>query len=101
MLQGVQAMTEAAQQCVCAFAVEDYLQNHLLQVRAGVFFFSLSHKLTLMPALQAGVLWHMLILLFKYDYTLDEAGVETDDQTHEQVCERLWSVRTGLHKSPT
>ena len=27
-------------------------------------------------SLQAGVLWHLLLFFFNYDYTLDEGGVE-------------------------
>ena len=33
---------------------------------------------------QAGVLWHLMLFLFNYDYTLDESGVETSDETNQQ-----------------
>ena len=46
-----------------AFAVDEYLQNHLLH---------------------AGVLFHLLLFVFNYDYTLDEGGVETSDETNLQ-----------------
>ena len=29
-----------------------------------------------MQFLQNGVLWHMLLFVFTYDYTLDEGGVD-------------------------
>lgn len=37
-------------------------------------------------SLQAGVLWHLFLFLFKYDYTLDESGVDASDETNQQVC---------------
>ena len=36
-------------------------------------------------SLQAGVLWHLLLFLFNYDYTLDESGVEKSAETNQQV----------------
>merc|ERR550532_2531270 len=34
--------------------------------------------------LESGVLWHLIIFLFNYDYTLDEAtGINADAATHE------------------
>ena len=37
--------------------------------------------------LQAGVVWHLLMFLFNYDYTLDElaTGIHADVATHETV----------------
>jgi DnaJ family protein C protein 13 len=60
---GAPTVTFAAQECVCAFAVDEYLQNHLLQ---------------------AGVLYHLLLAVFNYDYTLEEGGVEVDANTNAQ-----------------
>mmetsp|Transcript_15543 Transcript_15543/g.46103 ORF Transcript_15543/g.46103 Transcript_15543/m.46103 type:complete len:2307 (-) Transcript_15543:50-6970(-) len=60
---GAPAVTFAAQECVCAFAVDEYLQNHMLQ---------------------AGVLYHLLLAVFNYDYTLEEGGVEVDAETNAQ-----------------
>ena len=37
-------------------------------------------------SLQAGALWHLFLFLFKYDYTLDESGVDASDETNQQVC---------------
>ena len=34
--------------------------------------------------LHAGLLWHILQFLFCYDYTLDEGGVESSDQSNQQ-----------------
>lgn len=45
--------------------------------------------------LQAGVLWHLLLFLFNYDFTLDESGVEKSAETNQQVRrqEKLNSCR--------
>ena len=56
-------LTLNAIDCVCAFAVEEFLQNHLLN---------------------SGVLWHLIIKLFGYDFTLEEGGVEADEETNKQ-----------------
>ena len=32
----------------------------------------------------AGVLWHLLVYLFNYDYTLEESGVQTSQDTNQQ-----------------
>ena len=48
---------------MASFACDDWLQNNLLH---------------------AGVLWHLILFVFKYDYTLDEGGVETSDESNQQ-----------------
>eukprot|EP00040_Diaphanoeca_grandis_P032411 m.196277 g.196277 ORF g.196277 m.196277 type:complete len:2301 (-) comp32615_c0_seq1:478-7380(-) len=60
---GAPTFVNAAMDCVSAFAVDSYLQNHMLQ---------------------AGVLWHLLVRLFNYDYTLEEGTVEVDASTNKQ-----------------
>ena len=50
-------------QCVSSFAVDYFLQTHLYH---------------------AGVLWHLLVHLFNYDYTLEESGVATSQDTNQQ-----------------
>uniref|UniRef100_A0AAR2LFU3 J domain-containing protein n=1 Tax=Pygocentrus nattereri TaxID=42514 RepID=A0AAR2LFU3_PYGNA len=50
-------------QCVSSFAVDFFLQTHLYH---------------------AGVLWHLLVNLFNYDYTLEESGVQTSQETNQQ-----------------
>ncbi len=52
-----------AAQTVAAFAVDEWLQTNLLH---------------------AGVLWHLILFVFQYDYTLDESGVDTSDETNTQ-----------------
>lgn len=52
-----------AAQTVAAFSVDDWLQNNLLH---------------------AGVLWHLVLFVFQYDYTLDEGGVEKSDESNQQ-----------------
>lgn len=32
----------------------------------------------------AGVLWHLLVYLFNYDYTLEESGVQASQDTNQQ-----------------
>lgn len=63
LLQNLSRLNCVAAQTVSAFAVDEYLQNHLLH---------------------AGVLFHLLLFVFNYDYTLDEGGVETSDETNLQ-----------------
>lgn len=38
-----------------------------------------------MHLLQSGVLWHLLMSLFAYDFTLEEAGVEAIEETNKQI----------------
>ncbi|KAF4020599.1 hypothetical protein G4228_012493 [Cervus hanglu yarkandensis] len=50
-------------ECVSSFAVDFWLQTHLLQ---------------------AGILWHLLGYLFNYDYTLEESGIQKSEETNQQ-----------------
>lgn len=34
---------------------------------------------------KCGVLWSLLLFMFEYDYTLDESGVVTEENTNQQV----------------
>lgn len=52
-----------ATECVSALAVDAILQMHLLK---------------------AGILWHLLLFMFQYDYTLDEGGVERSEEANQQ-----------------
>lgn len=61
--QGLPKTASVAVQCVSSFAVDFFLQTHLYQ---------------------AGVLWHLLANLFNYDYTLEESGVQTSQDTNQQ-----------------
>ncbi|XP_070570129.1 dnaJ homolog subfamily C member 13-like isoform X2 [Ptychodera flava] len=56
-------LNTVAAECVSAFSIDYYLQNHLLQ---------------------AGVIWHLMLYLFNYDYTLEESGVEKKQGTNKQ-----------------
>ncbi|XP_023933252.1 dnaJ homolog subfamily C member 13-like [Lingula anatina] len=49
--------------CVSAFCVDFYLQNHLFK---------------------SGCMWHLLLFLFNYDYTLEEGGVERSGESNQQ-----------------
>lgn len=51
-------------ECVSALAVNDVLQTHMYQ---------------------SGILFHLLIFLFNYDYTLEEGGVERSEESNKQV----------------
>jgi len=50
--------------CVAAFSVDFWLQTNLFQ---------------------SGVLWHLLLFLFDYDFTLEEGGVQKSDESNQQV----------------
>ena len=53
-----------AVECVAAFAADPTLQMHLFE---------------------AGVVFSLLLALFKYDFTLEEGGVETDEKSNQQM----------------
>lgn len=61
--QGLPKTAALAVQCVSSFAVDFFLQTHLYH---------------------AGVLWHLLVQLFNYDYTLEESGVQASQDTNQQ-----------------
>ncbi|XP_071822188.1 dnaJ homolog subfamily C member 13-like isoform X2 [Apostichopus japonicus] len=68
-------LASASAQCVSAFAVDQYLQNHLQK---------------------AGVVWHLLLYLFQYDFTLEESGVETNEETNQQVVANNLAIQSFL-----
>lgn len=40
--------------------------------------------------LKSGALWHLLLFMFNYDFTLDEGGVEkSEDANQQEVSNRL------------
>ncbi|KAF5295196.1 hypothetical protein FQA39_LY13201 [Lamprigera yunnana] len=58
-----------ATECVSALATDSILQMQLLK---------------------AGALWHLLLFMFNYDFTLDEGGVErTEEANQQEVANRL------------
>uniref|UniRef100_A0A3B4AKL4 Uncharacterized protein n=1 Tax=Periophthalmus magnuspinnatus TaxID=409849 RepID=A0A3B4AKL4_9GOBI len=61
--KGLPKTANLAVQCVSSFAVDFFLQTHLYH---------------------AGVLWHLLVNLFNYDYTLEESGVQASQDTNQQ-----------------
>ncbi|XP_041474110.1 dnaJ homolog subfamily C member 13-like isoform X1 [Lytechinus variegatus] len=62
-------LCSVAAECVSAFSVDKYLQDHLQQ---------------------AGVIWHLLVYLFQYDFTLYESGVEASEGSNlQQVANTL------------
>ncbi|XP_030062368.1 dnaJ homolog subfamily C member 13 isoform X1 [Microcaecilia unicolor] len=52
-----------AVECVSSFAVDYWLQTHLFQ---------------------AGILWYLLCYPFKYDFTLEESGIQKSEDTNQQ-----------------
>ncbi|CAH1789259.1 unnamed protein product [Owenia fusiformis] len=77
--------------CISAFCVDFWLQTNLYQ---------------------AGALWHLLLYLFNYDYTLEEGGVEKSGETNKQeisnnlarlcvnACSRLGGYLAGDLATP-
>ncbi|KAJ8971338.1 hypothetical protein NQ314_000751 [Rhamnusium bicolor] len=62
-------LCSVATECVTALSVDSILQLELLK---------------------AGALWHLLLYMFKYDYTLDEGGVERSEEANQQeISNRL------------
>ncbi|KAG7262176.1 hypothetical protein CRUP_034712 [Coryphaenoides rupestris] len=58
----IRDLSALAVQCVSSFAVDFFLQTHLYH---------------------AGVLWHLLVYLFNYDFTLEESGASQDTNQQE------------------
>ena len=63
-LQNLPKLCSVVAECVSAFSVDFWLQTNLFQ---------------------CGVLWHLLLYLFNYDYTLEEGGVEKSGESNQQV----------------
>lgn len=65
-----------------------------------------------MQLIQAGALWHLLLFMFNYDYTLEEGGVERNqDENRQEVannlaklairaCARLGGYMSGENETP-
>lgn len=68
-LQQLMKLCFVATECVTALSVDSILQMQLLK---------------------AGALWHLLLFLFNYDFTLDEGGVEkNEEENRQEVSNRL------------
>ena len=62
-LRHLPLLCQAATECVASLAQDSVLQLQLLQ---------------------AGALWHLVILLFEYDFTLDDGCVQHSEATNKQ-----------------
>ncbi|KAK2708864.1 hypothetical protein QYM36_014478, partial [Artemia franciscana] len=81
-----------AAQCISALAADNDLQLQLIQ---------------------HGALWHLLLFFFEYDYTMDEGGVERNEDTNQQealnrlareavrACSRLGGYLSGDDATPS
>lgn len=68
-MQKLTKLCYLATECVTALAADPVLQIQLLK---------------------AGALWHLLLFMFKYDFTLDEGGVEkSEDANTQEISNRL------------
>ena len=63
-LQNVPKLCQHATECVSLMSIDLLLQTQLFK---------------------AGVLWHLLLFLFDYDFTLEEGGVQKCDESNQQV----------------
>ncbi|KAI1902089.1 hypothetical protein AGOR_G00041120 [Albula goreensis] len=61
--KGIPRVASLSVQCVSSFAVDSLLQTQMYQ---------------------AGALWHLLVYLFNYDYTLEESGIQKSQDTNQQ-----------------
>ncbi|XP_074640124.1 dnaJ homolog subfamily C member 13-like isoform X2 [Tubulanus polymorphus] len=87
----LQRLCTVVTECIGAFCIDFWLQTHLFQ---------------------AGALWHLLLFLFNYDYTLEEGGVEKSDESNQQevanklarlslrACARLGGYLQGNDATP-
>ncbi|XP_046608377.1 dnaJ homolog subfamily C member 13 isoform X1 [Neodiprion virginianus] len=84
-------LCSVATECVSSLATDSVLQMQLLQ---------------------SGALWHLLLFMFNYDYTLEEGGVKrSQDENRQEVannlaklavraCARLGGYMTGDNETP-
>lgn len=69
LFQHLTKLCWVATECVSALSVDSILQMELLK---------------------AGALWHLLLFMFHYDFTLDEGGVECSEEANQkEVSNRL------------
>ncbi|XP_018321035.1 dnaJ homolog subfamily C member 13 isoform X1 [Agrilus planipennis] len=78
-------------ECICALSKDPILQMQLLK---------------------GGALWHLLFVMFNYDFTLDEGGVERNEESNQQeianrlakesirACVRLGGYGQGEEETP-
>ena len=66
--QHLMQMCSVACENVSALSVDGILQMHFLQ---------------------AGALWHLLLFLFDYDYTLEEGGVAADGELFDNIISHV------------
>jgi len=62
--QHLTKLCSATTECLAALAIDSILQMRMLQ---------------------AGALWHLLLFMLDYDYTLEEGGVERSADANQQV----------------
>ncbi|XP_011314513.1 dnaJ homolog subfamily C member 13 isoform X2 [Fopius arisanus] len=84
-------LCSVATECVSSLATDSILQMQLLQ---------------------SGALWHLLLFMFNYDYTLEEGGVERSQEENRQevannlaklavkACAKLGGYMTGDNETP-
>ncbi|XP_063990666.1 dnaJ homolog subfamily C member 13 isoform X4 [Diachasmimorpha longicaudata] len=84
-------LCSVATECVSSLATDSILQMQLLQ---------------------SGALWHLLLFMFNYDYTLEEGGVERSQEENRQevannlaklavkACAKLGGYMTGENETP-
>ncbi|XP_067003788.2 dnaJ homolog subfamily C member 13 [Anabrus simplex] len=85
-------LCSVATECVSSLAVDSILQMKLMQ---------------------AGALWHLLLFMFSYDFTLEEGGVERNEEENQQevanklaklavtACARLGGYLSGELETPS
>lgn len=61
--KNVQKLCQVVAECVSCLSIDFWLQTNLYQ---------------------SGVLWHLLLFLFNYDYTLEEGGVQKSNESNQQ-----------------
>ena len=90
-VQNLTKLCSVATDCVSSLATDSILQMQLLQ---------------------SGALWHLLLFMFNYDYTLEEGGVERNQEDNRQevannlaklavkACARLGGYLKGEKETP-
>uniref|UniRef100_A0A3B4F307 DnaJ heat shock protein family (Hsp40) member C13 n=1 Tax=Pundamilia nyererei TaxID=303518 RepID=A0A3B4F307_9CICH len=90
---GIEILLEALSRCVAVLTASSkpddmavqVMTKHMISLSLHATVYSFAVDFFLQTHLyHAGVLWHLLVYLFNYDYTLEESGVQASQDTNQQ-----------------
>ncbi len=68
-MQNLPKLSSHVVECIISFSEDAVLQQRLIE---------------------GGAIWYLLTSMFKYDYTLEECGVERSEEANTQVRSTVW-----------